>query len=95
MLLVVICVVLVVVVFFVGLLVRCSISKLLDQIISLIKLLFEGNGDFICKVKVDDQFEIGLLVKYVNQLFGNLYSMMCMICDVIQDIKVEMGKLDE
>ena len=94
-LLVVTCVVLVAVVFFVGLLVRRSISKPLDQITSSIKLLSEGNGDLTRKVKVDDQFEIGLLAKYVNQLLGNLHSMMCMIRDVTQDIKAETGKLDE
>ena len=94
-LLVVTCVVLVAVVFFVGLLVRRSISKPLDQITSSIKLLSEGNGDLTRKVKVDDQFGIGLLAKYVNQLLGNLHSMMCMIRDVTQDIKAETGKLDE
>ena len=94
-LLVVTCVVLVAVVFFVGLLVRRSICKPLDQITSSIKLLSEGNGDLTRKVKVDDQFEIGVLAKYVNQLLGNLHSMMCMIRDVTQDIKAETDKLDE
>lgn len=94
-LLVTTCIILVAIVFFVGLLVRKSITKPLDQVTDSIKLLSEGNGDLTRKVNVDDKFEIGLLAKYVNQLLGNLHSMMCMIRDVTQDIKVETDKLDQ
>lgn len=94
-LLVTTCIILVAIVFFVGLLVRKSITKPLDQVTDSIKLLSEGNGDLTRKVNVDDKFEIGLLAKYVNQLLGNLHSMMCMIRDVTQDIKVETDRLDQ
>ena len=93
-LLVATCVVLVAIVFFAGLFVRRSISKPLDQITHSVRLLSEGNGDLTRKVNVDDQVEIGLLARYVNQLLANLHSMMCMIRDVTNDIKDETGKLE-
>jgi methyl-accepting chemotaxis protein len=78
----------------IGLLVRRSITRPLDEVNSSIKKLAQGNGDLTRKVEVDDQFEMGTLANNVNQLLANLHQMMCMIRDVTKDIEQETTHLD-
>lgn len=80
--------------FVIGLLVRRSITRPLDEVNSSIKKLAQGNGDLTRKVEVDDQFEMGTLANNVNQLLANLHQMMCMIRDVTKDIEQETTHLD-
>jgi methyl-accepting chemotaxis protein len=93
-LLIVSCIVLGAVSFVIGLLVRRSITRPLDEVNSSIKKLAQGNGDLTRKVEVDDQFEMGTLANNVNQLLANLHQMMCMIRDVTKDIEQETIHLD-
>ena len=93
-LLIVSCILLGAVSFVIGLLVRRSITRPLDEVNSSIKKLAQGNGDLTRKVAVDDQFEIGTLADNVNQLLANLHQMMCMIRDVTKDIEQETTHLD-
>ncbi len=93
-LLIVSCILLGAVSFVIGLLVRRSIIRPLDEVNSSIKILAQGNGDLTRKVAVDDQFEIGSLADNVNQLLANLHQMMCMIRDVTKDIEEETTHLD-
>ncbi len=93
-LLIVSCIVLGAVSFVIGLLVRRSITRPLDEVNSSIKKLAQGNGDLTRKVEVDDQFEMGTLANNVNQLLANLHQMMCMIRDVTKDIEQETTHLD-
>ncbi|MFC3200610.1 methyl-accepting chemotaxis protein [Alteromonas oceani] len=93
-LLIVSCILLGAVSFVIGLLVRRSITRPLDEVNSSIKKLAQGNGDLTRKVAVDDQFEIGTLADNVNQLLANLHEMMCMIRDVTKDIEQETTHLD-
>ena len=93
-LLIVSCIVLGAVSFVIGLLVRRSITRPLDEVNSSIKKLAQGNGDLTRKVVVDDQFEMGTLANNVNQLLANLHQMMCMIRDVTKDIEQETTHLD-
>ena len=93
-LLIISCIVLGVITFFIGLLVRRSITRPLDEVNSSIKKLAQGNGDLTRKVVVDDQFEMGELADNVNQLLANLHQMMCMIRDVTKDIEQETTHLD-
>ena len=93
-LLIVSCILLGAVSFVIGLLVRRSITRPLDEVNSSIKKLAQGNGDLTRKVAVDDQFEIGTLADNVNQLLANLHQMMSMIRDVTKDIEQETIHLD-
>ena len=93
-LLIVSCILVGAVSFVIGLLVRRSIIRPLDEVNSSIKILAQGNGDLTRKVAVDDQFEIGSLADNVNQLLANLHQMMCMIRDVTKDIEEETTHLD-
>lgn len=93
-LLIVSCILLGAVSFVIGLLVRRSITRPLDEVNSSIKKLAQGNGDLTRKVAVDDQFEIGTLADNVNQLLANLHQMMCMIRNVTKDIEQETTHLD-
>ncbi|MBR9793703.1 MAG: methyl-accepting chemotaxis protein [Gammaproteobacteria bacterium] len=93
-LLIVSCILLGAVSFVIGLLVRRSIIRPLDEVNSSIKILAQGNGDLTRKVVVDDQFEMGRLADNVNQLLANLHQMMCMIRDVTKDIEEETTHLD-
>ena len=93
-LLIVSCILLGAVSFVIGLLVRRSITRPLDEVNSSIKKLAQGNGDLTRKVAVDDQFEIGTLADNVNQLLANLHQMMSMIRDVTKDTEQETTHLD-
>ena len=93
-LLIISCIVLGVITFFIGLLVRRSITRPLDEVNSSIKKLAQGNGDLTRKVVVDDRYEMGELADNVNRLLANLHQMMCMIRDVTKDIEQETTHLD-
>ncbi|MEC9261438.1 MAG: methyl-accepting chemotaxis protein [Pseudomonadota bacterium] len=93
-LLIISCIVLCAITFLIGLMVRRSITRPLDEVNSSIKKLAQGNGDLTRKVVVDDQFEMGELADNVNQLLANLHQMMCMIRDVTKDIEQETTHLD-
>lgn len=93
-LLIVSCILLGVISFVFGLLVRRSIIRPLDEVNTSIHKLAQGNGDLTRKVVVDDQFEMGTLADNVNQLLANLHQMMCMIRDVTKDIEQETTHLD-
>ena len=93
-LLIISCIVLCAITFLIGLMVRRSITRPLDEVNSSIQKLAQGNGDLTRKVVVDDQFEMGELADNVNQLLANLHQMMCMIRDVTKDIEQETTHLD-
>ncbi|MDC8830285.1 methyl-accepting chemotaxis protein [Alteromonas gilva] len=81
--------------FVVGLMVRHSITKPLDEVNSSIRELAQGNGDLTRKISVNDNFEIGKLAGNVNQLLSNLHSMMCMIRDLSKDMEQETARLSD
>lgn len=93
-LLIISCVFLGVISFLIGLIVRRSITRPLDEVNSSIAKLAQGNGDLTRKVVVADRFEIGELAANVNTLLGNLHQMMIMIRDVTKDIETETTHLD-
>lgn len=89
------CIVLGAIAFVVGLMVRKSITKPLDEVNLSIRELAQGNGDLTRKVIVDDKFEIGRLAGNVNDLLANLHKMMCMIRDLSSDMEKETVRLSD